>query len=171
MKIGLIILSSLTLLACKNTTENEVNTEKIAESTIENPTENSTEKIVESLPKVELKVETLSREENRDERFGTESSSEVVLYIDGKKIDSYFEYGDGQMVDSTLFLSSEMSEKSYTFHTEKETVKVVFVKYGSTEFMDFDENGEPIPMSEWETIYTKNKSGEWKKIKCKGDCD
>lgn len=159
MKNGLILLSSLLLLACTNVPENGL------------ITEDTTETVVEMLPKVELKVITLSKEENRDERFGTESSAEVVLYIDGKKIDSYFEYGDGQLVDSTLFLSSEMSDKSYTYHVEKNIVKIVFLKYGSTEFMEFDEEGDPIPMSEWESTYKKDKSGEWKMTECKGECE
>lgn len=156
MKKGLFILG-LVLCSCSQTTK-----EKEEEPIVEN--------VTESLPKVELKVDVLSKAENQDERFGTESSVEIVLFIDGQKIDTYFDYGDADFIDNTLFLSSEVSEKSYTIHAEKETVKIVYVVYGSTEFMEFDDQGEPIPMSTWETSYSKNGS-TWKKTNCEGDCE
>lgn len=156
MKKGLFILGFLVLCSCVQRPEEK------EEPKVEN--------VTESLPKVELKVNVLSKAENQDERFGTESSVEVVLYIDGQKTDTYFDYGDGNFIENTLFLSSEVSEKSYTIHAEKETVKIVYVVYGSTEFMEFDDQGEPIPLSTWETSYSKNGSS-WKKTGCEGDCE
>lgn len=112
-----------------------------------------------------FKLKVISKVENQDERFGTDSEIELYLIIENQKIDTYLEFGEPDLNSEKTYvqLNSEMSEKSYEI-VSISTTKVLVKRNFFCSDCDIQE-------SQFEKIYQKDAYGIWKYLSCSGDCE
>lgn len=112
-----------------------------------------------------FKFKIINQVGNQDERYGTDSETELYVMIQNQLVDTYSEFGVPELDSSKtrINLSSEMSEKNYeiiAISSNKVLVKrIVFCS-------DCDKQE-----SEIEKVYQKDVTGIWQYLSCYGDCD
>ncbi|MBN9292633.1 MAG: hypothetical protein J0G96_01490 [Flavobacteriia bacterium] len=164
---NILFIIGLTFASC--TSGNNEKPEDSAADTLKNePVSKETPK---ANPKVVFKVNTINKASNIDEREGDESEVDVIVLIDNEEVDSYNDFGTAAIIEEDLYLSSEISEKHYSFEfKDNKTIVITRSEFGSPELSRFDEEGNPIPLSQWVKTYSKKENGNWVKVSCKGDC-
>ncbi len=113
---------------------------------------------------VTFQEEVVSVAKDQDERFGNDSQSCLMLYIDGTKIDKYCDYGvatiSNDITPVTAWLSSENLEKYFTAEivdsNNLTVVKIVLTNEGEREI--------------WARKYHLSQNGKWAITECIGDC-
>ena len=113
---------------------------------------------------VTFQEEVVSVAKDQDERFGNDSQSCLMLYIDGTKIDKYCDYGvatiSNDITPVTVWLSSENLEKYFTAEivdsNNLTVVKIVLTNEGEREI--------------WARKYHLSQNSKWAIIECIGDC-
>jgi hypothetical protein len=104
-----------------------------------------------------LTYNAINASKGQDARNGSNDEIIVKLYANNVKIDSYSDFGSGEYSEEemSLFLSSDISEKTYKINVlndSKITVSYVLILQG-----DEKEN--------WIYTYVKDKNNKWNKIK------
>ena len=113
---------------------------------------------------VTFQEEVVSVAKDQDERFGNDSQTCLMLYIDGTKIDKYCDYGvatiSNDITPVTAWLSSENLEKYFTAEivdsNNLTVVKIVLTNEGEREI--------------WARKYHLSQNGKWAITECIGDC-
>jgi predicted RNase H-like nuclease (RuvC/YqgF family) len=113
---------------------------------------------------VTFQEEVVSVAKDQDERFGNDSKTCLMLYIDGTKIDKYCDYGvatiSNDITPVTAWLSSENLEKYFTAEivdsNNLTVVKIVLTNEGEREI--------------WARKYHLSQNGKWAITECIGDC-
>lgn len=113
---------------------------------------------------VTFQEEVVSVAKDQDERFGNDSQTCLMLYIDGTKIDKYCDYGvatiSNDITPVTAWLSSEFSEKSFSTELiDSNNLKVTKTKIAEGEESDI-----------WTRKYHLSQNGKWAITECIGDC-
>ncbi|MFN6040218.1 MAG: hypothetical protein ACK452_17230 [Bacteroidota bacterium] len=108
-------------------------------------------------PKFYLTYNAINASKGQDARNGSNDEIIVKLYANNVKIDSYSDFGSGEYSEEemSLFLSSDISEKTYKINVlndSKITVSYVLILQGEEK-----EN--------WIYTYVKDKNNKWNKIK------
>jgi len=113
-------------------------------------------------------IEILKVAEDYDQNSGNQSESCVFLLIEGKTIDTYFDYGTGTVFsDGTgcdAYLNGDFSEKQYNLKMLNDNTISV-----SKTIMVKGEN-EPEINAVWTKTYNRNIIGNWVLSKCIGKC-
>jgi len=114
---------------------------------------------------VTFQEEVVSVAKDQDQRFGNDSQTCLILYINGNKIDKYCDYGvatiSNDITPVTAWLSSENLEKYFTAEivdsNNLTVVKIVLTNEGEREI--------------WARKYHLSQNGKWAITECFGDCE
>lgn len=113
---------------------------------------------------VTFQEEVVSVAKDQDERFGNDSQSCLMLYIDGTKIDKYCDYGvatiSNEITPVTAWLSSELAEKAFT----SEIIDSNNLKVKKSSLTD------GLEKEIWTRTYHLSQNGKWAITECIGDC-
>jgi len=114
-------------------------------------------------PSVYLTYKISQFDKDQDARNLSNDEIKISLYINDLIIDTYTDYGSGEYSkeDMSLYLASDMSQKTYSISIINEHQIVVYY----TLFFDGEER------KIWNRTYSMLKDNNWSESVCEGDCE
>lgn len=164
-----MIALPIALLSCSNTIVTENDDKKLEEAT--EITENVVE-VYETSPKIEFEVKTIKRNSLQEGTHGDNSETELIVRIDGVKVDSFLEFGNALIKNDEsgnpiAYYNSDLSQVTIASEVIDDKTVVLTKGLFSGEIEECMMTGGPIQI--WTRTYTKS-NDLWKMSTCKGDC-